>query len=305
MKKIVVLVMIAAMILSAMMTVSAADLWSYDFEKDAEGAFVAADKSLSATPKQFDIKVVTFNNSKCMRYDHTGYTTAGRNGNTDKDCFSDLFQGGTNTAWKLGTQFTLSYDFYLEKATDGDPCSTWQVGMLRLTPASGTKFNQVAQIRGTKMYKTDKKDEDNVIAKMKTGKWYNIAVAYDMSKKTYSVYLDGGWVLQDEPWYVDDTTSVEAERLRIAWGGDTGDGIAYVDNIKAISGLTPANSTGKKYEAETTAAATTKAAAAATTKAAAATTAPAKTANTADAGIVIAAVAIVAVSGAIIVKKKH
>ena len=303
MKKIVALLMIAAMVLGAMMTVSAADLWSYNFEKDAEGAFVAVDKSLSATPKQFDIKVVTFNGSKAMRYDHTGYTAAGRNGSTDKDCFSDLFQGGTNTAWKLGTQFTLSYDLYLEKATDGDPCSCWQIGMLRLTPAAGTQFNQVAQIRGTKMYKNDKKDEDNVIAKMKTGKWYNIAVAYNMDKKTYSVYLDGGWVLQDEPWYCADTSSVEAERLRIAWGGDTGDGIAYVDNIKVISGLTPSNSTGKQYAAETTAAATT---AAATTKAAAATTAaPAKTANTADAGIIIAAVAIVSVSAAIIIKKKH
>ena len=102
--------------------------------------------------------------------------------------------------------------------------------------------------------------------------------------------------------------------MRIAWGASTvdasGDAVAYVDNFKAYNADKPENATGKTAETvaqtpETEAPATEAPATEAPVTAAPSTGTTTPAAQTADIAVVIAAVAAVAASGAIVVKKKH
>ena len=133
-----------------------------------------------------------------------------------------------------------------------------------------------------------------------------------MKNKCFSMYVDGDLVCKDLDWNCSDTSATETGLIRMAWtgqGDNTYNGVAYVDNWKVYNAEKPENATGKTIEtmapvteAPATEAPTTQApvTAAPTTGT---TTTPA--AQTADIAVVIAAVAAIAGSGAIIVKKKH
>ena len=310
MKKFLAFALCALMMTAMIASVCATDyIFEYNFEDDVEGDFIAIDKSLTVSPKQFKIEVVKFDNTMCMKYARTDWT----DGAGDADCFSDLFNGGTESVWGLGPNFVLSYDIYFEKleSTEGS-MPAWQVAMLRMTPASGTQFQQSFMVIGNQLVEYN--DTEAPLMEIKTGKWYNFAVAFDMKNQCFSMYVDGDLVCKDLDWNCNDTSATEAERMRIAWadrGDHTYNGVAYVDNFKAYNADKPENATGKtaetipaapETEAPVTEAPTTQApvTAAPTTGT---TTTPA--AQTADIAVVIAAVAAIAGSGAIIVKKKH
>ena len=245
--------------------VSATDyVFEYDFVDDVEGDWSAIDDSLKTYPKQFSIQVVKFDGDMCMKFDRTGYV----DGAGDKDCFSDMFIGGTQTAWGLYPRFVFSYDVYFEKP----------------------------------------------LMEIKEGKWYNFAVAFDMENKCFSMYVDGDLVCEDLDWDCSDTSASEATQIRLAWGASTGDcsadGVAYVDNWKVYLADKPENATGKTVEtlAPVTEAPATEAPATEAPATGAVTTPAPSTGSstaTADIAVVIAAVAAVAASGAVIVKKKH
>ncbi len=312
MKKFLAMALCALMMFGMIAAVGAVDyVWTYDFEDDEEGDWIAVDKSLSAAPKQFSIQVVKFDGTMCMKYDHTDYVE----GAGDKDCFSDLFQGGVMSVWGGESKFVLSYDVYFEKITDGENATKWQMGMLRMTPAgAGTQFQQSGEVVGHEIHPAGSNDS---VYEIETGKWYNFSMAYDMENKVMSIYVNGDLVVEDIDWTVADTSADDAERIRIAWNGTTGDGIAYVDNIKFYNAEKPENATGKKAgaaapatEAPATQAPATEAPATqAPATAAPVTQAPAATATTpaktADAAVVIALVVAAAGAGAVVLKKKH
>ena len=310
MKKFLAFALCALMTVAMIASVCAADyLLDYDFQDDEAGPFISIDQSLTIWPKQFSIEVAKFDNTMCMKFDRTGWTA----GAGDNDCFADLLAGGTETAWGLSSKFVFSYDVYFEKLdiTEGSK-PFWQIGMLRMTPPAGTQFQQSFCVIGNQLVEYN--DTEAPLMEIKTGKWYNFAVVYDMKNKCFSMYVDGDLVCKDLDWNCNDTSATEAERMRIAWadrGDHTYNGVAYVDNFKAYNADKPENATGKtaetipaapETEAPVTEAPTTQApvTAAPTTGT---TTTPA--AQTADIAVVIAAVAAVAASGAVIVKKKH
>ncbi|MGM9652467.1 MAG: hypothetical protein ACI3XP_02395, partial [Eubacteriales bacterium] len=297
------------MMVAMIASVSATDyVFEYNFEDDVEGDWIAIDRSINVAPKQFSIQVAKFDGTMCMKFDRTGYVE----GAGDKDCFSDLFGGGSESVWGLGPQFVLSYDIYFEKLTTGDNATVWQVGMLRMTPPAGTQFQQSFTVIGNQIVEYDKADQP--LMEIQEGKWYNFAVAFDMKNQCFSMYVDGDLIAKDLDWNCADTSATEAERIRIAWNGGlgdaSGDGIAYVDNFKAYNADKPENATGKTIETSapaTEAPATEAPATEAPATGAVTTPAPSggSSTATADIAVVIAAVAAVAASGAIIVKKKH
>ena len=317
MKKFLALALCALMTVAMIASVCATDyLLDYDFQDDEAGPFISIDQSLTIWPKQFSIEVAKFDNTMCMKFDRTGWTA----GAGDNDCFADLLAGGTETAWGLSSKFVFSYDVYFEKLdiTEGSK-PFWQIGMLRMTPPAGTQFQQSFCVMGNQLCEYSK--ADSPLMEIKTGKWYNFAVAYDIENKCFSMYVDGDLVCKDLDWTCNDTSATQGERIRVGWNGEgdhTYNGVAYVDNFKAYNAEKPENATGKTIETEapvteapvteapvteapTTQAPTTQApvTAAPTTG----TTTPA--AQTADIAVVIAAVAAIAASGAVIVKKKH
>ena len=308
MKKFLALALCALMAVAMIASVCATDyVFEYDFEDDVEGDWIAIDQSLKVAPKQFSIQVVKFDGTMCMKYDRTGWT----DGAGDADCFSDTLSGGTESAWGLGPVFVYSYDVYFEKleSTEGSK-PVWQVGMLRMTPPGGTQFQQSFCVMGNQLVEYN--DTEAPLMEIKTGKWYNFAVVYDMKNKCFSMYVDGDLVCKDLDWNCSDTSATETGLIRMAWtgqGDNTYNGVAYVDNWKVYNAEKPENATGKTIEtmapvteAPVTEAPTTQApvTAAPTTGT---TTTPA--AQTADIAVVIAAVAAIAGSGAVIVKKKH
>ena len=310
MKKFLAFALCALMMTAMIASVCATDyIFEYNFEDDVEGDFIAIDQSLTVYPKQFKIEVAKFDNTMCMKFDRTGWT----DGAGDKDCFADLLAGGTETAWGLSSKFVLSYDVYFEKLdiTEGSK-PFWQIGMLRMTPPAGTQFQQSFCVMGNQLCEYSK--ADSPLMEIKEGKWYNFAVAYDIENKCFSMYVDGNLVCKDLDWTCNDTSATQGERIRVGWNGEgdnTYNGVAYVDNFKAYNADKPENATGKtaetipaapETEAPATEAPTTQApvTAAPTTGT---TTTPA--AQTADIAVVIAAVAAIAGSGAVIVKKKH
>jgi len=310
MKKFHAMALCALMLFGMIAAVGAVDyVWEYNFEDDDEGDWIAVDKSLTVAPKQFTIEIVKFDGSMCMKFDHTDYVE----GAGDKDCFADLFNGGVMGVWGAESKFVISYDVYFEKVTDGDNASKWQLGMLRMVPAgAGTQFQQSGEVVGHEIHPAGSNDS---VYDIETGKWYNVAMAYDMENKVMSIYVNGDLVAEDIDWTVADTSADDAERVRIAWNGTPGDGIAYVDNIKMYNGEKPENATGKSVAAPATEAPATEApateapatqapatAAPVTQAPAATTTTPAKTA---DAAVVIALVVAAAGAGAVVLKKKH
>ena len=310
MKKFLAMALCAFMMVAMIASVSATDyVFEYDFEDDVEGDWIAIDNSLKTAPKQFSIQVVKFDGDMCMKYDRSGYVE----GAGDKDCFSDTLSGGTETAWGLGPVFVYSYDVYFEKLTASEASSSnWQVGMLRMTPPSGTQFQQSFTVIGNQLCQYDKADQP--LMEIKEGKWYNFAVVYDMANKCFSMYVDGDLVCKDLDWNCNDTSATETGLIRMAWTGSTGDstadGIAYVDNWKVYNADKPENATGKTVatEAPATEAPATEAPATQAPATGAVTTPAPSTGSstaTADIAVVIAAVAAVAASGAVIVKKKH
>ena len=307
MKKILAIALCALMMTAMIASVCATDyVFEYNFEDDMEGDFIAIDNSFKPFPKQFNVEVVKFDNTMCIKFDRTDYTA----GAGDSDCFADLFGGGTESVWELGPNFVLSYDIYFEKleSTEGSMPS-WQIGMLRMTPAAGTQFQQSFSVLGNQICEYN--NPDAPLMEVKEGQWYNFAVAYDMKNQCFSMYVNGDLICEDLDWNCSDTSATEAERLRIAWAGNgTHDynGIAYVDNIKAYNADKPENATGKKVETSapvTEAPATEAPATEAPVTAAPSTNPTAPAAQTADIAVVIAAVAAVAASGAVVVKKKH
>ena len=312
MKKILALALCAIMMVAMMASVSAVDyILDYNFEDDFEGDFIAVDKSIGVSPKQFSIQVVKYDNTMCMKYDRTDYVE----GAGDKDCFSDLMGGGSESVWGLGPVFVMSYDINFEKleSTEGST-PQWQIGMLRMTPPAGTQFQQSFSVIGNQICAYA--DKAQPLMEVQEGKWYNFAVLFDMKNKCFSMYVDGVLISDSLDWNVADTSSNEAERIRIAWNGNgdaTYNGIAYVDNIKFYNAEKPENATGAKLETTTAAPETqapeTTAAPAQTT--AAATQAPAApapatpAAPTADIAVVLAAVSAIAASGVVVFKKRH
>ena len=311
MKKILALALCAIMMVAMFASVSAVDyVMNYTFEDDFEGDFIAIDKSLTVAPKQFSIQVVKYDNTLCMKYDRTGYVE----GAGDKDCFSDLMGGGTESVWGLGPVFVMSYDINFEKleATETSTPS-WQIGMLRMTPPAGTQFQQSFTVIGNQICAYDKKDQP--LMEVQEGKWYNFAVVFDMANKCFSMYVDGVMISDSLDWNCADTSATQAERIRMAWNGN-GDasynGIAYVDNIKFYNAEKPENATGAKLETTTaapeTAAPETTAAPVVTQAATQAPAAPAPVAPaapTADIAVVLAAVSAIAASGVVVFKKRH
>jgi len=67
------------------------------------------------------------------------------------------------------------------------------------------------------------------------GRWYNMAVEYDMVKKTMSTYVDGVLVSEKLAWNVADMSATQADCVRTGWSGGTFDGVAYIDNIRAYN----------------------------------------------------------------------
>ena len=315
MKRFLAMTLCALMLFAMIAAVSATDyVWTYDFEDDEEGDWIPIDNSYTAVPKQFSIQVVKFDGTMCMKYERTEYI----DGAGDADCFSDLFTGGAIGVWGAEPKFILSYDIYFEKVGTGESKSQWQMGMLRMTPAgAGTQFQQSAQVIGDQIVPAGSSEG---VYTIECGKWYNFAMAYDMENKVMSVYVNGDIVAEDIDWTVADTSANDAERVRIAWtsstGDKTGEGIAYVDNLKMYNAEKPENATGKKAGVVETTVATpateapvTTAAPAPTTTAAPATQAAPTTtttpAKTADAAVVIALVVAAAGAGAVVLKKRH
>ena len=309
MKKILALALCAFMMVAMFASVSAVDyVMNYTFEDDFEGDFIAIDKSLTVAQKQFSITVAKFDNTLCMKYDRTDYVE----GAGDKDCFSDLMNGGTESVWGLGPVFVLSYDIHFEKleSTEGST-PQWQIGMLRMTPPAGTQFQQSFSVFGNQICAYS--DKSQPLMEISEGKWYNFAVVYDMANKCFSMYVDGVMISDSLDWNCADTSSTEAERIRIAWNGNgdaTYNGIAYVDNIKLYNAEKPENATGAKLETttaapETAAPETTAAATQAATQAPAVVAPVTPAAPTADIAVVLAAVSAIAASGVVVLKKRH
>ena len=307
MKKFLAIALCALMMTAMIASVCATDyVFEYDFEDDVEGDWIAIDNSLKVAPKQFSIQVVKFDNTMCMKYDRSGYVE----GAGDKDCFSDTLSGGTESAWGLGPVFVYSYDVYFEKLSTGESQTSWQVGMLRMTPPGGTQFQHSFCVKGNQLVEYD--NVEAPLMEIKEGKWYNFAVVFDMKNKCFSMYVDGDLVCEDLDWNCSDTSATESGLIRMAWtassGDASGDGIAYVDNWKVYNAEKPENATGKTVETlapVTEAPATEAPATEAPVTAAPSTNPTAPAAQTADIAVVIAAVAAVAASGAIVVKKKH
>ncbi|MGM9652466.1 MAG: hypothetical protein ACI3XP_02390, partial [Eubacteriales bacterium] len=248
MKKFFAIALCAFMMVAMIASVSATDyVFEYDFEDDVEGDWIAIDNSLKTYPKQFSIQVVKFDGDMCMKFDRTGYVE----GAGDKDCFSDMFIGGTQTSWGLYPRFVFSYDVYFEKLTTSEASSScWQVGMLRMAAPAGTQFQQSFSVIGNQLVENAKADAP--LMEIKEGKWYNFAVAFDMENKCFSMYVDGDLVCEDLDWDCSDTSASEATQIRLAWNASTGDysadGVAYVDNWKVYLADKPENATGKTVE---------------------------------------------------------
>lgn len=328
MKKLLALLLCILMAAAMLSSVSAADyVLDYDFEEDAEGDFLALDNTIRVYPKQFEIGVEEMDNNMCLKVDRQNYKKdAG-----DSDCFVNLLDGGTTKTYGLGSTFVLSYDAYFEKIDEKG--SIWEVGGLRTEKnlqssvyVIGNKicsseiiweeFKNGAPLGSDWIQSLDSptwywKGEGDVFATIETGRWYNFAIAYDMTNKCSSVYLDGVLIVDSLDWLNEETAS-EANLIRIGWKPQViadYDATVYIDNIKAYSGEKPENAVAETTAPETTAAPVTEAvtnaapATAAVTEAAPAPSAPA--AATADAAVILVAVSAIAASGAIVFRKRH
>ena len=302
MKKFFAIALCALMMLSLSVAAFAADenVFEYNFEDDAEGDWIAIDGTLKVVPKNGTIEVVKFDNNMCMKVSHP-------DGNGTKyDPYVNFLEGGTDT-FGCGTQFVVEYDVYFESACDG---MSWQILCSRETPAAGTQFQQVGYVKNADLaVMIEGQSEPATHLELK--KWYRFAVAYDLKNDCFSVYLDGVCLAKDADYTVTDTSAETASLLRTAFQSwDAGEAVAYLDNVviynaekpRNIKTDAPATTAAPVTEAPATEAPTTQApvTAAPTTGT---TTTPA--AQTADIAVVIAAVAAIAASGAVIVKKKH
>lgn len=280
MKKFLSIAICAIMTTAMVASVNAVDYKvDIDFENVPAGEWNADDTTIVTQPKEFSIKVEKFQDSMCMKFDHSNP----ENKKNDTDCFINFADGGTTTTHGLSDKFVLSYDVYFEKLTSAeDSSSIWNGALLRMTPPSGTQFQYTFAIVGNQL-RAYNGDEKFPIMVINEGKWYNFAVASDMTNKTFVLYVDGVKVSDSLKWDCEDTSMNEAGLLRLGWNYSTSgvaEGIAYVDNIKVYDGEKPE---GKKVTS----------------------TSAVKAANTADITGVMAFVAVVVAGGAVAAKKKH
>jgi len=203
---------------------------NYDFEGDAEGDFVAVDKSIKFLPKQFSAKVTTFDGDKCVKLDHTNAQDI--SGQMDLMC--EVLGGGTEEKYGLKGTWVFSYDVYFENLGTEENPAGWLVGMLRMVPESGAQFQQSTTIRGNKLIPYQNVNAEALMT-IELGRWYNMAVEYDMVKKTMSTYVDGVLVSEKLAWNVADMSATQADCVRTGWSGGTFDGVAYIDNIRAYN----------------------------------------------------------------------
>ena len=104
--------------------------------------------------------------------------------------------------------------------------------MLRMAASKGTQFQQSAMIIGNTLYTYN---GTTPVATVPVGEWFNLAIEYNMTNKTMSVFVDGVRVIANLPWNCSDTSATQATQIRIAWG-DGDDGLGYLDNVKAYNG---------------------------------------------------------------------
>jgi len=309
MKKFLALVMCALMVAAAVSSVSAVDyIVNKDFEANAEGAYQKENNQLTVSPKDYKIEIAKVGDTKALKFDRQNYKDGGAS-----DSFAHIMNDGPANNG-VASKYVISYDFMLEKSdgvknADGTWASnsSWQAAMIRMTPASSTstQFQHTAMLYGNELWiatLNGNPDYENgkAAATLEKGVWYNLAVVVNMEGKSFSVYLNGDTIVENQAWSVADTSATPAEvsYIRIGWTGSgthTYNGVAYVDNIKAYNADKPENATGKVYgaAAETTAPETT---------APAETTDPAPA--TADVAVILAAAAAVAASGVIVFKKR-
>ncbi len=306
MKKSLALFLCALMVAAAVSCVSAVDyIVNKDFEANAEGPYVKENNQLTISNKGFIIDVAKIGDTKALKFDRQNYDKSKHSG---ADSFAQIMHDGPAKNG-VASKYVISYDFMIEKAdgvknADGTWASqsAWQVAMIRMTPAAGTQFQHTAIVYGTELWVATKGGNPDYeagkpAAVLEKNKWYNLAVVVNMEGKSFSVYLNGDTIVENQAWSVADTSATpeQVSYIRLAWTG-SGDGsyngVAYVDNIKAYNADKPENATGKVYGA-----------AAETTKPAE----PAKTevsVPTADIAVVLAAVSAVAASGVIVFKKR-
>ncbi|MGM9652629.1 MAG: hypothetical protein ACI3XP_03215 [Eubacteriales bacterium] len=311
MKKFLALALCALMVLTMSAVVFAAEdnAFEYNFEDDTEGDFIAIDNSIKFYPKQGSVEIVKFDGSMVAKISQIDLQDIGG----QMDTYLDLVAGPVST-YGVEQQYVLEYDVYFEKF---GPTTQWQILCSRETPAAGTQFQNVGYFKGNEagtidleIVKTVAEGETNdPVATFETGKWMKVAACIDKKNACFSVYVDGVCYAKDMDYTVADGSAAESERIRTAFAaaGAGSDAIAYLDNIKIYNATTPRD---VKVATPTTSAAPATEAPVVTeapSTGAATTPAPSEGSSTAtaDIAVVIAAVAAVAASGAVIVKKKH
>ena len=236
MKKFLALVLSALMLSSAALAVAAADeknVYENDFEKVTAGEITKLDgSSVNAVKKEGVIEVVKFDGDNAIRVHH-------KDTGNSHDPYVNFVESskGMKTAYGVADQFVIDYDVYFE-STSAE--MKFQVACARIAGDGGNKFQHVAIISGEDLAFTVTNEAAPAMnLKLKT--WYTISAAFDMTKKVFSVYVDGVCLAKDVAYNADTAAATgEANLIRTAYQGfKAGDTVCYLDNVKVYNATEP------------------------------------------------------------------
>ncbi len=290
MKKFLALALCALMTFSAAAAIGAADeknVYANDFEAVPAGVVGKLDgSSVNCVKKEGVIEAVKFDGDMALRVHH-------KDTGNSHDPYVNFVESskGIKTAYGVADQFVIDYDVYFENSSEE---MKFQVACARIASDSGNKFQHTAIISGADLAFTVTGDEAPAM-NLKVKTWYTISAAFDMTKKVFSIYVDGVCLGKDVAFSADAAAATgEANLIRTAYQGfKTGDTICYLDNVKVY------NATQPRVVKQATPAAP------AVPETKAPVSGGSAAAPTADIAVVLAAVSAVAASGAIVFKKKR